>query len=287
MENSKAACVFQAFSIENYTISKVLYGIPQLPVFFFGGIRTMKSIIALFSTMALCCCICGSLGAEENKFAEIDELNFAIADGDYDLVEELLDNGTKINSFNEVGLTPLVYAVETYSGDDEILRLLLSRGANVNIRMPRNGKTAFVKALERPDTLDVAMLMLEKGADVNNEDRQGVTALWTALGLLQMEDVEREQAMALIEAMLKKSADPNKPIKGGTTPLMLAAISDDTELVQLLLDNQADIEIKNESGLTALDLAKEKQNKETVELLESARPTDDPPAAEPTAEPVG
>ena len=54
----------------------------------------------------------------------------------------------------------------------------------------------------------------------------------------------------------------------GNTALMHAAQNDFVEIGQILLDNKADINIKNNKGKTALDIAKENGRKNFVNLLE-------------------
>jgi ankyrin repeat protein len=55
------------------------------------------------------------------------------------------------------------------------------------------------------------------------------------------------------------------------TPLMGAAINDHADVVAVLLEKGADGSIRNESGQTALDLARESGAAEAVEQIEAAR----------------
>ena len=221
---------------------------------------------------------------------DIDTLNYAIADNDLEYVQELLDSGLNINAFNEVGLTPLIYAVETYAGDQEILSLLLDRGANVNQQITRNGKTALIKAVSQPETLCLAPLLLEKGADPNLEDRQGYVALWYALQLYGQEGVIAEELITAVTVMAEKGADLEITLQGGDTPLIFAAQNGLLDMVRIFVEHEASKDAKNEAGRTALDLAKENEQEEVVEFLESLESLDSTGGAEaPPAEkpPVG
>ena len=55
--------------------------------------------------------------------------------------------------------------------------------------------------------------------------------------------------------LLKKKLNINKKNKNGDTPLHLAVQRGDYDIIQLLLDNGADITIKNKKGISPYDLA--------------------------------
>jgi ankyrin repeat protein len=57
--------------------------------------------------------------------------------------------------------------------------------------------------------------------------------------------------------------------KEGWTALTIASWNGDKEMVKLLIENGADMSMKNKYGKTALMLALEGEHKEVVELLKS------------------
>jgi ankyrin repeat protein len=85
------------------------------------------------------------------------------------------------------GATPLMRAAKV--GDSNILRLLLQRGADPNLRL-RNGNTALMVAAARggrnagPEqrTIDAIGTLLASGADINAANQTGETALHIAVG---------------------------------------------------------------------------------------------------------
>ena len=60
-------------------------------------------------------------------------------------------------------------------GQDDMVKLLLSKGADVNAK-DRNGYTALMVSSGRGD-LENVKLLLSNGADVNARSRSGLTAL--------------------------------------------------------------------------------------------------------------
>jgi ankyrin repeat protein len=74
----------------------------------------------------------------------------------------------------------------------DVVRLLVSRGADVNARSKR-GETALADAAGRGD-VDGVKLLLEKGADVNVADYRGYTPLIQAVAVRPRLSGDREAA---------------------------------------------------------------------------------------------
>ena len=70
-----------------------------------------------------------------------------------------------------------------------------------------------------------------------------------------------------VEILISSGVDVNQTIKGGTTPLMLAARSGNTEILRLLLDANARVDQANTSGNTALIMAVHGRKPKAVEML--------------------
>ena len=198
---------------------------------------------------------------------EVDALNFAIADNDLERVQQILDTGINVNSWNEVGLTPLVYAVETFP-EESVLNLLFEHGANVNIQMPRNGKTALMKAARNPDAYALVPRLLDEGADVTLVDKQGYTALWAAIELfIYSEEIDPELALENVRLILAAGADPNAPADN-LTPLLYAAREGFTPVVELLAENNATMDAMTIENVSALELAQAFEHADTAAFLE-------------------
>jgi ankyrin repeat protein len=134
----------------------------------------------------------------------------------YKTVRALLENGANPNLIGD-GMYPI--HVATFSGYSDIVRLLVEKGADVNMRSA-GGSTALHQAVAPADKssvygyshepaspLDTAQVLLAAGADMDVTDAKGRTALDLAAQ-------HSPQMLALLKsyirpAELQKSADEN------------------------------------------------------------------------------
>src|SRR5260370_33863794 len=142
-------------------------------------------------------------------------------------------------------------------GDVEGARGLVDQGADLNRPDLYVGRSPLLWAItedsaDRDGQASVARLLLERGADSNLGDRDGVTPLFWAV---------TRQRLDILTLLLAHGADPNRPdpkdrehywprTANGTTPLMEAAPF--PELVPVLLAAEADIRSRDADGATAL-----------------------------------
>jgi ankyrin repeat protein len=118
-------------------------------------------------------------------------------------------------------------------------------GADVNASA-KSGQTALmfaeIKGRER-----VARKLIESGAEVNAKDEIGETALWCAVGY-------GAASSAQIKALLDAGADPDAqaPPRFRVTSLMTAAEHCRVDVVKVLIDGGAELDIRDQSDMTAL-----------------------------------
>lgn len=112
-------------------------------------------------------------------------------------------------------MTALLYAAR--DGRLDIARMLVDAGANVN-QVEANKMTPLLIAIAN-DHLDVAHFLLGKGADVNAADFWGRTPLWTALDVRDLDydrsgeqHSDRAAGMEMIQTLLKRGANINPRI---------------------------------------------------------------------------
>lgn len=186
-------------------------------------------------------------------------------------VKLLVDAGADVNAVSKLGRTPLMVAAGT-PGSVESVRLLLSKGANVNPADAR-GNTALTAAARAGET-ESMRLLLERKADVNAGDFLGMTALTWAAG---------HADLAAVELLLANGADVNATysrdlkVRNGlvaisqVTPLMTAPLTS-PEVIRRLLRAGAKVNARDVRGMTPLMLAvaTDEPNPEIIRTLLAA-----------------
>src|SRR3972149_2853680 len=114
--------------------------------------------------------------------------------------------------------------------------------------------------------LDMVNALIDAGADVNATDERGWSALMNAAYNAELDRGFADVAQALIDA----GANVEAPIGYGIRPLMLAAGYGETAGVQTLLDAGAGVLARNDGGLTALMMVKQKHYVDVINLLHEA-----------------
>lgn len=195
----------------------------------------------------------GQLGVEYSN----ESLVKRAQEGDTIAVKLLLEAGLDPN-------TPLTTAAAF--GQVETLQLLLSRGADPN--MSNGGKLplSMAVAYSSQNSVEVAKLLFEAGADASAKDAEGKTPIFAAVyRLLQPTAKDRE----FFKLLLSKGADVNARDKTGYTPLMKAASisGGGPGAVAALLDAGADVNARAESGETPLILTALAGNLDVVRVL--------------------
>lgn len=94
------------------------------------------------------------------------------------------------------------------------------------------GNSPLIKASEK-DFIEIARVLIARGADVNCRNKDGETPLLLA---------SKEGFTATAGLLIENGADVNAKDGEGNTPLRLAARGDYKELVDLLVENGADVD---------------------------------------------
>lgn len=196
----------------------------------------------------------------------------------------LLDNGAKVNRFS-VETSPLLLAATMNFCD--MIELLLENGADINITSPK-GSTPLLQAIKH-SAQDAACLLIERGADIHVRDKQGYTPvrLLAKNGLslvlrrlldaklLTQQDKECilmyatiANRLSLVKHLIYEKMDVNFQTEPeGFSLLALAVMGNYKEIVQFLLEQGADVEIRDKMGLRPLDHAERGQRREIQEML--------------------
>lgn len=147
--------------------------------------------------------------------------------------------------------------LSTYGGDLAKVQVLVAKGANVNVQDQKK-RTPLIFAATNGHT-SIVEFLISRGAEINAKDSGGQTALMYAA---------KRSFNETAALLLEKGAEVNvQSKKKGITALMLAAVWDNVELVQMLLKHGADAHLTDTFGRTARILAQKKGNTAVVDLL--------------------
>jgi uncharacterized protein len=197
----------------------------------------------------------------------------AAANGEATRVKSLLESGADPNAVDKYGSAPL-HLVGAWQQFDLIIggkeeqhaetaRVLLSHGADINARRADGGTPLIVAA--GFNHLDTANALVQAGADVNLRDKAGRSALTLALhrgaddvGIV-LPLLRKGAKVELIEALmmgddaaaqrLAPTADLSLCGPGEESPLTIAALYGNTEVVRELLRRKVDVSKTDKSGL--------------------------------------
>ncbi|MBE6462711.1 MAG: hypothetical protein E7005_03000 [Alphaproteobacteria bacterium] len=107
------------------------------------------------------------------------------------------------------------------------------------------------------DRFDIKKIkeLIDMGADVNQKDETGKTALMEA---------SRRGHKEVVEFLIQKGADVNKEDDYGWTALMWTSRKGRNEIVELLIQNGADVNVKDYKGRNAVMVAYDNETKKAI-----------------------
>ena len=194
----------------------------------------------------------------------VTPLSWAALLGQTQMAELLIQRGANVNSKNRDGATSLHAAA--FLGRHEIAALLVQKGANTNVRnnsgeIPADslkadwGTVQFIVQLlqiqvdrEKVEAgrAKVAELLSQQGAQTGFAGFTG-NDIWSAVGSGDIETIKQQ---------LAKGADINaQGGEYGITPLSWAALLEQTQTAELLIQRGANVNSKNRDGSTSLHSA--------------------------------
>lgn len=211
-------------------------------------------------------------------------------------VEDAIKKGAGVKDRNAQGFTWLHYAAR--AGTPEVVKLLITRGAEVNAADPAGWTPIFMAGSGA-----IASTLIANGADVNFQDKQGRTPAHALLPLDRKESKEQIQlSLDVLSVLVKaKGYDPVRREKDGQAALEWALLQknlqhakimlkagfnlatykntngmtmlehfvtfSESDVVKFLLENGANANIKTKHGMPLLHFAAMNGNAEAVSLL--------------------
>ncbi|MHC4540014.1 MAG: ankyrin repeat domain-containing protein [Planctomycetota bacterium] len=203
----------------------------------------------------------GDLAEVQNSIKKTTDINVknlalrvAAACGQEDIVKLLLSRGAQVSATRKDGEMPLHLAAR--GGYENLVRLVLESGANVNAR-DHSGYTPLHCAAEKGHE-DVAALLIAKGADVHAEDR----GRWRPFDYAAGRDYKD-----IVQLLLDKGASLDVNGRYDWTPLMSAAWSGHKDLAELLVQRGADVNERMPGGWSPVLSAAHRGHTDILALL--------------------
>lgn len=161
----------------------------------------------------------------------------------------LIDNGANVDHQCMDGDSVLMWALHTHN--KETAEILINNMADCDIRNNK-GESPLIIATNK-GYKEIVIKLLENGATLDFQDKGGFSALINAAFWGHTEIVS-----------LLKESDIDLQTCHSNTALMFSAEHGDAEIVKILLENNAKLDIKDDMGCTALHLACIKNNEDII-----------------------
>ena len=230
----------------------------------------MKKVCLVFVVLALMSyrSVQGQNSAEEEPMAETDvalELGRAAYRGEVERVESLLESGADVKSWSNLGShSHTPLMYAVYMGHYEVSKILIEAGADVNAAHSPD-HTVLYHALESHRLrADIIQLLMEAGVSMKPNP------LFWAIHALNTAG-EQSEVPKIVAMLVDGGADVDARDESGLTPLITAACMGYGEFIDILLRAGAEINATVErSGITALGCAVNGKHVEAVRLLVEA-----------------
>lgn len=174
-------------------------------------------------------------------------LYLAASNKRHDVLNTLIKYKANLNVSTENGVTPLMEAV--FEGDLIAVKALVNAGANLNLQTNKGWAALHytANALERGNRkqdAEIINVLLSKNPNLNLKTDAGYTPLHLSVANKRPE---------VRKPLLAKKANPNSHIVSNQwTPLMSAVYDGDIEAVKDLLKAGAKLDVRDDTGWTAL-----------------------------------
>ncbi|XP_051226927.1 uncharacterized protein [Lolium perenne] len=220
----------------------------------YQGMNALHAAVRGLGKLAVCRYLVDQVGMDVNMWDTSESkktpLEHAVAGGNLPAARFLLDHGADLHQENEKGVT--VIHLAAMKGKSEIVKLLLSRGADVDAKSEEGTPLHLAAFKGHESTVEV---LLEHHADINKlvpsclltPVEAAVFAASTPCAKLLIQAganvngvnhclarAAKDGLTEITKCLLEAGADPNRPDERGRMPIELAAVYGRREDVELL-----------------------------------------------------
>ncbi|KAI1415548.1 ankyrin repeat-containing domain protein [Hypoxylon sp. FL1857] len=186
------------------------------------------------------------------------------------ILSRLIVDSSDINLQVADGVSPIQLACK--AGATTAIRWLLDKGADFNVQDDLK-RTVLHSAASSysPESVEILEFLIKQGHDIMARDAGNMTPLHHVLYSYDMKDdmYDPDIALANAKCLLQNGADVNAQDQEGNTPLHLAAWKSHKAIVSLFLRAGVQASKTDSRGLTAIELAKDEEIREMIEMASS------------------
>ena len=197
-----------------------------------------------------------------------------------EIIELLLEHGADINIEDSVGKTPLHYAASTNMDRlAPFVQFILDNGADIDaqdisletpLHEAVNGSTAIIELLlssgANPNIKNINGHSSQKAAEFKgNKDKLALFAKFKGIGSIH--NAAEHGVLDKIRSLIEQGTDVNSLNENGFAALQIATWSEQLEAVKLLIELGADVNLATKNNITPLHYAVDKNNINIAKLL--------------------
>jgi hypothetical protein len=197
-----------------------------------GNITAVRHFLEVGTSVNMC--------DPNNSFVRTS-LFSCLQDGNIEIARLLINNGVNISATNELGWTPLHFAVRHWAPSEAMVTLLLDAGADISAPCRFFPTILYTATWFAPTS--IVQLLLHRGADPNIREENGCTLLHFAA---------IHGTAATVRIILEAGLNIETTNDSGETALHCAARLDRHYAVEALLECGANVHAVNNEGLTPL-----------------------------------
>ena len=196
-------------------------------------------------------------------------LHMAVDSGLLEVTRILIERGASINARDSSDRTPLrpTFRDKSRTFDDtyfDVVLYLLEHGADVNAQADTEHSTPLHLALYHGG-FKVGRLLLDRGVNINVQDKKGRTPLHEAL--TELDDSFPDYFVDAVRFSLDHGADVDVGDDNGSTPLHVISQYGNIKAARLLLEHGARVDAQDHHHSTPLHVASRCGNTEVAYLL--------------------